>query len=72
MTGERKELVSLDRFIALMNHKLRQDPRYRDGMQFLNVSTGYDFVAPMLTMTERQALDKTIFDCVSLKYTIAR
>jgi hypothetical protein len=66
------ELVSLDRFVALMNDKLRQDHCYRDDMKFVNIDTGYDFVAPTLTIMENQALDKSVFDCVSLKYTIAR
>jgi hypothetical protein len=70
--AEDKELVSPDRFVALMNDELRQDPRYRDDMKFVNIGTGYDFVAPTLTIMENQALDKKVFDCVSLKYTIAR
>lgn len=65
-----KEPVSPARFVELLNDELRRDPSYRDGMNFVDVGTGYDFVAPMLKITENCALDKDIFDRVSIKYTI--
>ena len=66
-----KEIVSLDRFIYLMNETLRKKPSYQEGMKFTKVETGYDFDARMLTILENQALDKKVFDCVSRRYGIA-
>lgn len=72
MAEREKELVSLDRFVELMNGELRRDPGYRDGMQFVKLEGGYNFVAPMLTIAGNHALDKRIFDRVSMKYAISR
>lgn len=72
MVESEKELISLDRFVELMNDELRRDPGYKEGMKFVKVSGGYDFVAPMLTTTGNHALDKRIFDRVSMKYAISR
>jgi hypothetical protein len=72
MLEHEKELVSFDRFVELLNEELKRSPRYQDGMQFINIGTGYDFVAPMLSITENQELDKWVFDRVSVNYTIAR
>ena len=64
--------VSLDSFIDLMNGELRQYPGYRDGMQFVTLEGGYDFVAPTLTIMENLALAKSVLDRMSMKYAISR
>jgi len=71
MIASSRELVSPARFIELMNEKLRLAPAYQQAMQFIDLGTGYDLLAPTLDTTANQSLDKTIFDKVSLKYTIA-
>ena len=65
-------LISFTRFVALLNEELRSRRDYRGGMEFINVGSGYDFVAPMLDITANHALDKSVFDKVSTTYTIAR
>ena len=45
---------------------------YQDEMKFINVGTGYDFIAPTLSIMENKELDKRVFDRVSIKYTITR
>jgi hypothetical protein len=72
MLEHEKKLVSVDRFVALLNEELKRSPSYQDGMQFINIGTGYDFIAPMLSLTENQKLDIWVFDRVSVKYTIDR
>jgi hypothetical protein len=74
MSEHDKELVSLNRFVELMNDELRRQSGYRDGMKFVNIGTGYDFVDlnDTLTITEEKALDKSVFDQVRSRYTIAR
>jgi len=72
MDAANKETVSCARFVELLNDELRRDPGYRPGMYFVHVGTGYDFVAPMFTMIEKAAMDKAIFDRVSIKYTILK
>lgn len=62
MAEVNKELVSLARFVEFLNDELRRDPRYRDGMNFVDTGTGYDFMAPTITITETSALDKGVFD----------
>ena len=63
-------MITLDRFLEFMNNELRRDPGYRGGMKFVNVGIGYDFVAPMLPISDERSLDKWVFDCVSTKYTV--
>jgi hypothetical protein len=70
MLEHEKKLVSVDRFVALLNEELKCSPSYQDSMQF--IGTGYDFIAPMLSLPENQKLDKWVFDRVSVKYTIDR
>lgn len=70
MLKHEKELVSFDRFVELLNEELKHSPSYQDGMRFINIGTGYDFIAPMLSITESQQLDKWVFDRVSVKYTV--
>ncbi|MFC6523196.1 hypothetical protein ACFQAT_28955 [Undibacterium arcticum] len=70
MVEHEKALVSFDRFVELLNEELKHSPSYRDGMRFINMGTGYDFIAPMLSITENQ-LDKWVFDRVRGKYSIA-
>ena len=72
MTAPAHELVSCVRFVQLMNEALRQEPHCKNGMHFVNVGSGYDFVAPALGVTANQALDKRVFDTISTKCTIAR
>jgi hypothetical protein len=72
MLEHEKKLVSVDRFVALLNKELKRSPSYQDGMQFINIGTGYDFIAPMLSLPENQKLDNWVFDRVSVKYTIDR
>ena len=72
MPEHKKELVSFGRFVELLNEELMNSGRYQDGMQFINVGTGYDFIAPTLSIMENQELDKQVFDSVSIKYTITR
>jgi hypothetical protein len=67
-----KELVSMSRFVALMNEELKRAPWFRDGMQFVDVGTGYDFLSPILPLVENRSRDKEIFDRVSENYSIAR
>lgn len=71
MPMNEKEIVTSDRFVELLNEELGRTSTYRDGMKFINVGTGYNFLAPMLLITENQNLDKLVFDHVSSKYTIA-
>ncbi len=72
MPEHKKELVSFGRFVELLNEELMNSGRYLDGMQFINVGTGYDFISPTLSIMENQELDKRVFDSVSIKYTITR
>ena len=72
MIENEKELVSFERFVALLNMDLKSSPSYQDGMEFTNICTGYEFIAPMLSGIENHVLDKLIFDQVSANYTIAR
>jgi hypothetical protein len=72
MTTATQKLVSFERFVALLNDELWSRPQYRQGMEFLNVDFGYDFIAPSLDPTANRALDKSIFDRVSVEYKIAR
>lgn len=69
MKDEEKEFVPIERFVKLLNDELRNSSAYREGMQFIDIGSGYDFLAPMLSITENQALDKYVFDRVSSKYT---
>ena len=62
--------VSLAQFVQLMNDELRERPCYQIGMNFVPGDGGYDFVAPTLTIAEEMALDKSVFDQVSINYTI--
>jgi hypothetical protein len=71
MLEHEKELVSPDRFVELLNEELQNAPFYEDGMRFINVHSGYDFVALTPLIIEKQASDKWVFDRVSDKYTIA-
>ena len=72
MPEHKKEFVSFIRFIELLNEDLMKSGRYQDGMQFISVGTGYDFIAPTLSIMENQELDKWVFDRVSIKYTITQ
>lgn len=74
MTPELK-LVNLSQFVALLNEYLKRERDlypYREGMKFEDVGSGYRFVADMLEETDRQSLDKLVYDQVSVNYTIAR
>lgn len=55
-----------------MNKELRFAPDYQQTMQFIDAGTGYDFLAPTLGITANHSLDKTIFEKVSVGYTITR
>lgn len=72
MLEDKKRLVLFSRFIELMNEELMNSALYQDGMQFISVGSGYDFITPRLSLTENQGLDKWVFDRVSTKYTITR
>jgi hypothetical protein len=72
MVDAKKETVSCKRFVELLNEELRRDAGYQPGMCFIHVCTGYDFIASMLTVTEKNAMDKVIFDRVSVKYTVLK
>lgn len=72
MIEHKKELVSFGRFLELLNEELINSARYQDGMQFISVGTGYDFIAPMLSIAENHDFDKWVFDRVSIEYTISR
>lgn len=72
MVESRKKLVSCDDFVKVLNDELKHSTDYQAGMQFINIGSGYDFIAPMLSTINRQGLDKLIFDRVSASYTIAR
>ena len=67
-----KAQIPIDRFVDLMNGELCQHPSYQDGMQFVTLEGGYDFVAPTLTIMENLAFAKSVFDRMSMKYTISR
>jgi hypothetical protein len=72
MAASTQELVSFGRFVELMNDELHLTPHYQRNMHFIDVGTGYDFVAPTFGVSANQALDKAIFEKVSTRYTIAR
>lgn len=40
-------------------------------MRFVNIGPGYDLIAPTLSFDDRQEMDKSIFDRVSIRYIIA-
>ena len=67
-----KAQIPIDRFVDLMNGELCQYPGYQDGMQFVTLEGGYDFVAPMLTIMENLAFANSVFDRIGMKYTISR
>jgi len=68
---ERKR-VSLGRFVELLNEALHRPPAYQVSMRFIDVGTGDDLLAPLLSLTDNNAHDKRVFERVSLSYTIAR
>jgi hypothetical protein len=72
MSEQKKELVSFGRFVELLNEELMNSGWYQNEMKFINVGTGYDFIAPTLSIMENKELDKRVFDRASIKYTITR
>ena len=72
MSEHEKKLVSFSRFVELLNEELMSLPTYEEGMLFVDVGSGYDFRAPMLSITALPALDKHVFDLVSKDYTISQ
>lgn len=74
MDEKDKTLVSPERFVELLNEKLRQHPKYRSGMRFRNLGTGYDVEFPgvdLQNFLEKQSLHTEIFDQVALQYSIS-
>ncbi|HUW52096.1 MAG TPA: hypothetical protein VMV99_01565 [Rhodanobacter sp.] len=73
--GIERKLVSLSQFVALLNEYLKNDRdqhSFEEGMMFEDIESGYRFVADMLAETDRQSLDKLVYDKVSVNYIIAK
>jgi hypothetical protein len=73
MTGHGIEVVSLPRFVELLNEELKRAPEYRSGMQFFIAGdrSGHDLEAPRLFEPARFALRKLVFDRVARTYAIS-
>lgn len=67
MSEKNKELVSFERFTALLNDELQRRPWYVKGMKFVTVpgKSGYDLVGT--DDMERGALAQEVHDLVFAK-----
>jgi hypothetical protein len=71
MSEDNRELVSFERFTALLNEELTRRPWYRSGLRFVMVPGGYDFVGVDDDLA-KSAWSKEVHDIVSRRYKISR